>query len=313
MTPDKRIAASRKPAPSRPRTRPAFTLVELLVVVGIIALLVTILMPALGRALELTRKTICATQLHTLGRGWLMYWNDWGDKLPQKHNVNNSVPDVTAGFSYMIYCGNPSHTTGAPDYVNAGMLFKLKFIGDSKVYACPTMTKNIGGVWFDNLPKVSGGTPRSSGGGWWPVKRQMGSYSTYNRRRFNYYDNSGLSSYDWNYTRPEDFLSRPDADIMLYLTGVNAVTSPGGFSWMADRFEATGWALISHVPGVNVQYLDGHVAYWEDPTWDDATGTGQVLYDNGIADNNPDNEWLHDDIWQIIDGYHQPPVGSGNR
>jgi len=149
------------------RKRYGFTLVELLVVVGIIALLVTILMPALGRALELTRKTICATQLHTLGRGWLMYWNDWGDKLPQKHNVNAGVPDVTSRFDYMIYCGEV-HTTGSPDYLNAGMLFKLKLIGDSKNYVCPTMNRNVGGDWFDNLPRAPDGTPGSRGGGWWP-------------------------------------------------------------------------------------------------------------------------------------------------
>ena len=64
--------------------------------------------------------------------------------------------------------------------------------------------------------------------------------------------------------------------------------------------------------GQNVLYLDGHVEYWEDPTWDDGQGTGKVLYDNGL-DSSSNPEWLHDDIWQIIDGYHKPPVGSGNR
>ena len=62
------------PVVSRRESR-AFTLVELLVVVAIIALLVTILMPSLGRALELTRKMICQTRLHTMGRGWTMYFS----------------------------------------------------------------------------------------------------------------------------------------------------------------------------------------------------------------------------------------------
>jgi len=286
--------------PSRARRR-GFTLVELLVVVGIIALLVTILMPALGRAMELARRTICMTNLSTLGRGWIMYWNDWDNKLPQKHNVNRGVPDVGSRFSYMTYCGNPQHTTGTADYVNAGMLFKLKLVGDGSNYVCPTIKKNIGGVWYDNLPTAPFGTPGSVGGGWWPVNRRMGSYACYNRRRFNYYDDPGLSSYPYNHTDWQHFGDRPDADIMLYLTGVNAVTKPADFSWMADRFEYAGWALVSHVP----------TDYWEDPTWNDATGTGRVLYDNGL-DNSSNPEWLHDDIWQIIDGYHRPPVGSGN-
>ncbi|MHC4717117.1 MAG: hypothetical protein ACYS5V_09120, partial [Planctomycetota bacterium] len=107
---------------------------------------------------------------------------------------------------------------------------------------------------------------------------------------------------------------RPDAEIMLYITGVNAVTKPGDFSWMADRFDSPGWAMISHVPGVNVLYLDGHTSYWADPTWDDAAGTGKVLYDNGLAAwSDPNSDWYHDDIWMIIDGYHKPPVGSGKK
>jgi len=141
---------------------------------------------------------------------------------------------------------------------------------------------------------------------------------TYGRRRFNYYDDPGLARIPYTYNNhlplSERFFSRPDADIMLYITGVNAVAKPGDFSWMADRFESAGWALASHVPGVNVSYLDGHVAYWEDPTWDDATGTGKVLYDNDLgAWGDANSDWFHDDIWMIIDGYHKPPVGSGNK
>jgi len=50
-----------------------FTLVELLVVVGIIALLVTILTPALGRAMALARRAVCATNLGSIGRGLMLY------------------------------------------------------------------------------------------------------------------------------------------------------------------------------------------------------------------------------------------------
>jgi prepilin-type processing-associated H-X9-DG protein/prepilin-type N-terminal cleavage/methylation domain-containing protein len=64
------------------RRHSAFTLVELLVVVGIIALLVTILMPTLGRALDLARKTVCGTQIGTFGRGSMMYVQDHNSYPP---------------------------------------------------------------------------------------------------------------------------------------------------------------------------------------------------------------------------------------
>ena len=53
--------------------KPAFSLVELLVVIAIIALLVSIVMPMFGRAKELTRRTTCAADLNTIGRGINQY------------------------------------------------------------------------------------------------------------------------------------------------------------------------------------------------------------------------------------------------
>ncbi len=60
----------------------AFTLVELLVVVAIIALLVSILLPSLGRAKDLTRETICLTRLGGQMRAVFMYATDNNDFIP---------------------------------------------------------------------------------------------------------------------------------------------------------------------------------------------------------------------------------------
>lgn len=284
----------------------AFTLVELLVVVAILGMLVALLMPALQRARELARKVMCQTNLSALGKGWTVYFEDWNNMIPQTHNTGKHVPDCLSQFTYMIYCGNPKHTVHTPDYVNAGVLFREGLVNGGKVYVCPEIEKNYGKAWFTRgYAHLDYRHPLNKNP--WPVVRTCGTYMTYGKRRFNNYDDPGLSYFHWSHRRP-----RPNDHLSFWASGITIVDNPTQFSFMTDRFESAGWAMMSHVPGVNVLYLDGHVGYWEDPTWDEETGTGEVLYDNGIDGWGGVYNWKHDDVYMIIDGHHRPPVGQGH-
>src|SRR2546428_1745975 len=60
------------------RQRSGFTLVELLVVIGIIALLISILMPALTKARTLALTAKCGANLHNMGIAMTMYTQQYG-------------------------------------------------------------------------------------------------------------------------------------------------------------------------------------------------------------------------------------------
>lgn len=68
---------------NRLQGRKAFTLIELLVVISIIALLLAILMPALGKVKEKAKGVVCKSNIKQWGVIFTLYANDYNDSLPQ--------------------------------------------------------------------------------------------------------------------------------------------------------------------------------------------------------------------------------------
>ena len=96
---------------SRRRQR-GFTLVELLVVIGIIAILMALLLPVVSRAREQGRRAGCLANLRTLGQAMFMYSHDYRNRLPNANPPDTWNKSLVADVCRRPRLGQPGSNCG---------------------------------------------------------------------------------------------------------------------------------------------------------------------------------------------------------
>ncbi len=150
--------------PNRPHEVPThhwkrgFTLVELLVVIGIIAVLLSLLLPAMSMAWRRAQSISCLSNLHQIGVAIHAYANDWRGRIP----YGPTAPRLMAPTDFYTSTGAPtsllSIKTGAP--VGVGLLLERYLAATPRVLFCPGADQPFG--IEDELAKVGIGQSQCS-------------------------------------------------------------------------------------------------------------------------------------------------------
>jgi prepilin-type N-terminal cleavage/methylation domain-containing protein len=125
--------------------RHAFTLVELLVVIGIIAVLIAILLPTLARARESAQRTACLSNMRELSTMLRMYSTQFKDAFPIGYMDQKE-------FSYIINWCNAGSNPPKPSQM--GLIVVAGLVKNPKTYYCPSEKQD---PQFQYLPNPPGG------------------------------------------------------------------------------------------------------------------------------------------------------------
>jgi prepilin-type N-terminal cleavage/methylation domain-containing protein len=215
-----------------------FTLIELLVVISIIALLLSIMMPALSKAKGMAKKVVCRTSLHSIGIGLSSYENDYPNRLPPQYDRWGPVTEtydnqyMEPWASYVAYHQDQLNSDGTFKPLQLAYLWDQQYIEDPKAFYCKSQRNQ--GV---NLPFT-----------------------------FDYYSEKG--DYQWGTHLPTKSNGSPDDKIRVsyhyWLHGKSSLTDLSRKPIVIDNLHH--WNSVAHAKngdpeGITALFGDGHVSF----------------------------------------------------
>ncbi len=225
-----------------------FTLIELLVVIAILAILSALLLPALQRAKEQSRRAVCASNLRQWGIAFWSYASDNGNQLPEPFSY-------LGGGVYPHACWVSS--AGAPGQLPGELSAEAI---SPYVPGVNFADQTVGGIWF--CPSHNRGNLQGEIQLEWPSGFFAAHYGYFAR----------VSKWASHASNPGDLMDNdPDANRLL-MSDKLFKWWMGGWSYNHGRSGPSchgPWeeALVDYGPpqitGVNQLFGDGHVT-WKD-------------------------------------------------